>query len=84
MCLSVPSQIIAIHDEELSVTVESLGVQRKVSRHLYMDPLEIGDYVLIHIGFVMNKIDKEDAEQSLALYQEMIEKLEDADQPCSI
>ncbi|MGF1724871.1 HypC/HybG/HupF family hydrogenase formation chaperone [Photobacterium nomapromontoriensis] len=76
MCLSVPSKIIAIDDKNFSITVESLGVQRKVSRHLYMEPLELGDYVLIHIGFVMNKIDKADAEQSLALYQELIEKLD--------
>lgn len=73
MCLSVPSQIVALHDDEFAVTVESLGVRRKVSRHLYMEPLEVGDYVLIHIGFVMNKIDKDDAEQSLALYQEIVE-----------
>ncbi|GAL06281.1 [NiFe] hydrogenase metallocenter assembly protein HypC [Photobacterium aphoticum] len=84
MCLSVPSQIIAIDDETLSVTVESLGVQRKVSRHLYMEPLAIGDYVLIHIGFVMNKIDKADAELSLALYQEMIDKLEAENGSCPV
>ncbi len=72
MCLSVPSQIVAVHDDDFSVTVESLGVRRKVSRHLYLEPLEIGDYVLIHIGFVMNKIDKDDAEQTLALYQELV------------
>ena len=40
------------------------------------EPLEIGDYVLIHIGFVMNKIDKEDAQQSIDLYQEIVTKLE--------
>ncbi|WP_434361323.1 HypC/HybG/HupF family hydrogenase formation chaperone [Parasalinivibrio latis] len=77
MCLSVPSRIVEIHDEDLSVTVEALGVKRRVSRHLYMDELEIGDYVLIHIGFVMNKIDKADAEQSLELYREIAEKLEE-------
>ena len=75
MCLSIPSQVVEVHKEEQSVTVETMGVKRKVSAHLMLDPLEIGDYVLIHIGFVMNKIDKEDALASISLYQEIIEKM---------
>lgn len=74
MCLSVPSQVVEVHDDA-SVTVDTMGVKRRVSSHLITDPLAIGDYVLIHIGFVMNKIDHQDAEQSLALYQEIIEKM---------
>lgn len=76
MCLSIPSQVVAIDTERQSVTVDTLGVRRDVSSHLMTEPLEIGDYVLIHIGFVMNKIDKEDAKQSLELYQEIVTKLE--------
>ena len=74
MCLSVPSQVIEVHDDA-SVTVDTMGVKRRVSSHLITDTLAIGDYVLIHIGFVMNKIDHQDAQQSLALYQEIIEKM---------
>ncbi|WP_297891299.1 HypC/HybG/HupF family hydrogenase formation chaperone [Shewanella sp.] len=76
MCLSIPSQVVAIDAERQSVTVDTLGVRRDVSSHLMTEPLEIGDYVLIHIGFVMNKIDKEDAKQSLELYKEIVTKLE--------
>ncbi|ASJ96991.1 MULTISPECIES: HypC/HybG/HupF family hydrogenase formation chaperone [Shewanella] len=75
MCLSIPSRIVELHPEEQAVTVETLGVKRKVSSHLMSEPLEIDDYVLIHIGFVMNKIDKADAEQSLDLYQEIVAKM---------
>ncbi|MBD1577157.1 HypC/HybG/HupF family hydrogenase formation chaperone [Vibrio sp. S11_S32] len=75
MCLSVPSQVIEVHDD-LTVTVESLGVQRRVSTHLMLEPLEIGDFVLIHVGFVMNTIDKEEVAASLALYQEIADKLQ--------
>ena len=71
MCLSVPSQVVSIHDDA-SVTVDTMGVKRRVSSHLMSEPLAIGDYVLIHIGFVMNKIDNDDAQQSLALYQEIV------------
>ncbi|RTR38038.1 HypC/HybG/HupF family hydrogenase formation chaperone [Shewanella canadensis] len=75
MCLSIPSQVVELHEEEQSVTVETMGVKRKVSAHLMPEPLEIGDYVLIHIGFVMNKIDKADALQSIELYNEIVEKM---------
>ena len=76
MCLSIPSQVVAVDAERQSVTVDTLGVRRDVRSHLMNEPLEIGDYVLIHIGFVMNKIDKEDAQQSIDLYQEIVTKLE--------
>ncbi|ABV36512.1 hydrogenase assembly chaperone HypC/HupF [Shewanella sediminis HAW-EB3] len=75
MCLSIPSQVVELHEEEQSVTVETMGVKRKVSAHLMPEPLEIGDYVLIHIGFVMNKIDKADALESIELYNEIVEKM---------
>ncbi|GIU06302.1 HypC/HybG/HupF family hydrogenase formation chaperone [Shewanella glacialipiscicola] len=85
MCLSIPSQIVAIDNERQSVTVDTLGVRRDVSSHLMEEPLELGDYVLIHIGFVMNKIDKEDALHSIELYREIVTKLEleDAAMPIS-
>ena len=76
MCLAIPSKVVTVHQDEQAVTVDTMGVKRKVSSHLIADPLEIGDYVLIHIGFVMNKIDKADAMESLALYQEIVSKLE--------
>ena len=77
MCLSIPSKVVALHPDEQAVTVETMRVKRKVSSHLLSDPLALDDYVLIHIGFVMNKIDKADAEQSLALYQEIVDKMDE-------
>ncbi|MFQ6372702.1 HypC/HybG/HupF family hydrogenase formation chaperone [Shewanella sp. YIC-542] len=79
MCLSIPSQVVELHPESQSVTVDTLGVKRTVSCHLMDEPLNIGDYVLIHIGFVMNKIDADAAAESLALYKEIVEKMEAAD-----
>ncbi|MCL1039196.1 HypC/HybG/HupF family hydrogenase formation chaperone [Shewanella submarina] len=76
MCLSIPSQVVEIHADEHAVTVDTMGVRRKVSSHLMGEPLSVGDYVLIHIGFVMNKIDEDAAMESLALYKEIVDKLE--------
>ncbi|MDR8523932.1 HypC/HybG/HupF family hydrogenase formation chaperone [Shewanella fidelis] len=76
MCLSIPSKVVELHPDEQAVTVDTMGVKRKVSSHLLAEPLALDDYVLIHIGFVMNKIDKADAMESLALYKEIVSKLE--------
>ncbi|MBB1424906.1 HypC/HybG/HupF family hydrogenase formation chaperone [Shewanella sp. SG44-2] len=75
MCLSVPSKVVEIHDDA-TVTVDTLGVKRRVSCHLICDPLVLGDFVLIHIGFVMNKIDHNDAQESLDLYQQIVAEME--------
>lgn len=71
MCLSIPSKIVEI-DENNSAVVETMGVRRHVSLDLMADEVGIGDYVLIHIGFAMGKIDEADALESLKVYEEMI------------
>lgn len=71
MCLSIPSKIVEIEEDNI-VIVETMGVRRKVSLDLMADVVAIGDYVLIHIGFAMGKIDEEDALESLKIYEEMI------------
>lgn len=76
MCLSIPSKVIDI-DEDKIATVDTMGVRRKVSLDLMEDNLRVGDYVLIHVGYAMGKIDEEDALESLKLYREIIEQLEE-------
>ncbi len=71
MCLSIPSKIVEI-DEDNMATVDTMGVRRKVSLDLMSDEVALGDYVLIHIGFAMGKIDEADALESLKVYEEMI------------
>jgi hydrogenase expression/formation protein HypC len=76
MCLSIPSKIVEI-DEDNMATVDTMGIKRQVSLDLMLDEVGIGDYILIHVGFAMNKIDEEEALQSLELYQEMLEAMEE-------
>ena len=83
MCLSIPSKVIQI-DENNMATVDTMGIQREVSLDLMNEEVTIGDYILIHIGFAMNKIDKEEALSSLALYREMIEKMEEEEKSQAI
>ncbi|MBZ7954583.1 HypC/HybG/HupF family hydrogenase formation chaperone [Campylobacter sp. W0018] len=74
MCLSIPSEILEI-DELNNATVQTLGVKRKVNLDLIDQPLQKGDFVLIHVGVAMEKIDKESALESIKTYQEIVEKM---------
>ena len=74
MCLSIPSEILEI-DELNNALVQTLGVKRKVNLDLNDEPLKQGDYVLIHVGVAMEKIDKEAALESIKTYQEIVEKM---------
>ncbi len=76
MCLSIPSRVEEIDENNIAL-VDTMGVKRKVSLDLIDEPVEVGDYVLIHVGFAMNKIDKESALDSLELYKEIVQKLEE-------
>jgi len=80
MCLSIPSQVIEVDEESSIAVVDMMGVKRQVHSHLMTDPLAVGDYVLIHIGFIMDKIDKEEAERNLAQYQKLIDSFDSKEQ----
>ena len=77
MCLSIPSKVVAIDKQTNSATVDTMGVQRHTSLELMGDEVSVGDYLLIHVGFAMNKIDEADALESLRVYREILEKLDE-------
>ncbi|MGE4396426.1 MAG: HypC/HybG/HupF family hydrogenase formation chaperone [Sulfurimonas sp.] len=78
MCLSIPSRVTKIDKERNVATVDTMGVSREASLDLMQDgSVEVGDYVLIHVGFVMNKIDNEDALLSLEAFDEIARRMED-------
>ena len=80
MCLSIPSRVTKIDKETNTATVDTMGVSREASLDLMEEGnIEVGDYVLLHIGFIMNKIDKEDAISSLEAYEEVL-KIMDGDE----
>lgn len=65
MCLGVPAVITDVHDASRA-TVEIGGVARMISTDLLIDEsLNTGDWVLVHVGFAMSKIDEEEAKLSL-------------------
>ena len=75
MCLSIPSKVIEI-DENNVATVETLGVTRKVSLDLISEEVKVGEYVLIHVGYAMQKIDTQFALESVEVYQKIAEDMD--------
>ncbi|HIJ59829.1 MAG TPA: HypC/HybG/HupF family hydrogenase formation chaperone [Nitrospirae bacterium] len=77
MCLAIPSKIISL--DEYMATVDIYGARRDVSLLLLPEPADIGDYVLVHAGFAIQKIDEETALESLKLLKEYEELLAQED-----
>lgn len=73
MCLGIPGQVVAMMDETLQIAkVDVSGVRRAVSVALLApENVQAGDWVLIHVGFAMSKIDECEAQETLRLLQEM-------------
>ena len=67
MCLGIPGQIVELLDHEHLARVDVSGVSRTINIGLLEDDgIGVGDWVLIHVGFAMSKIDEEEARLALA------------------
>lgn len=71
MCLGVPSKIVEINRQEQWAIVECLGVQNKVYIPLIEEEITIGDYLMVHAGYAIGKIDQEEAHHTLQLLEEI-------------
>jgi hydrogenase expression/formation protein HypC len=68
MCLAIPAKITRI--DGVMATVEVGGVHKEISLTL-VDEVAVGDYVIVHVGYALNRIDPEEAEQTLELFREV-------------
>ena len=76
MCLAIPGQVIEFVDEPNRLArVDVAGVVRNVNVGLLDDPAP-GDWVLIHVGFALSKVDEDEAQATLGLLQRMGEAFE--------
>lgn len=69
MCLAIPARVTELLDEG-SAVVDVGGVRKEVSLAL-MDGVTVGDYVIVHVGFAINRLDPEEAEKTLQLFAEI-------------
>ncbi len=77
MCLAIPSKVISIDTQKNTAIIETLGVSREASLDLMQDEVEVGEYVLLHIGYIISKIDTQSALESIKLYEQIIQDMDD-------
>lgn len=71
MCLGVPMQVISIADD--TVIAEIDGVRREASLMMLTDQVAVGEYVIVHAGFAIARIDTFEAEETLRLMRELFD-----------
>jgi hydrogenase expression/formation protein HypC len=65
VCLGIPGRIVELRDNPHLATVDILGEKTAINIGMIEEPLVPGDYVLIHVGFAMTKIDADEARKAL-------------------
>ena len=69
MCLAIPARVVEIGEADAAI-VDLGGVRKEISLAL-VDGVALGDYVIVHVGYALNRLDPEEAEKTLALFAEM-------------
>jgi len=77
MCLAIPSRITHIEDQ--IATIDVAGVQRQASL-LLLEDARIGDFVIVHAGFAIQKLDADAAQETLMLLRKAAERAERDDE----
>ena len=75
MCLAIPAKITKIDNSMGTIDME--GTQREVSL-LLLEDAKIGDYVIVHAGFAIHKIDEAEAQESLKVLRELVSFMDNA------
>ena len=78
MCIAAPAKVVEINREKESLLADFGGVRQEAKINLLPD-VEIGDYVLIHAGYAIEKLSEEAAKESLEAWEELLEVLEEED-----
>ena len=75
MCLGIPGKVIDRRDDAgVAVgTVDFGGVRREVCLAYVQDEVDVGDYVIVHVGFAISKVDEEEARRTFEVLREMSE-----------
>ena len=69
MCLALPSRVVALLDDD-QAKVDLGGITKAISLAL-VEGVAVGDYVIVHVGYALTKVDPAEAEKTLALFAEM-------------
>ena len=78
MCIAAPAQIVKI-DKEENILYADFGGARQAAKMDLLPDVEIGEYVLIHAGYAIEKLSEEAAKESLEAWEELLDILEEED-----
>jgi hydrogenase expression/formation protein HypC len=72
MCLAVPGRVVSVHEESgtTMAQVDFGGVQKKVCL-AYLPETTVGEYVIVHVGFAIQRLDEEAARETLAMFERL-------------
>ena len=73
MCLAIPVKVVEVKSPEFGV-VDLGGVTKEISLAL-VDDVKVGDYVILHVGYALSKLDPDEAAKTLALFEEIAQTL---------
>lgn len=76
MCLAVPSKVISIANN--TAVIDVYGARRAISLLLMEGEVHVGDYVLVHAGFAIQKVQEDMAQETLGLFKQLIKGEEEA------
>jgi hydrogenase expression/formation protein HypC len=71
MCLGVPGKVVAI--DGLNATVDFFGVKKELRLDIVDEPVQVGDYVLNHVGFAIRRIPPDEVQETLALFDQILD-----------
>jgi hydrogenase expression/formation protein HypC len=66
MCLAIPVRVVELRDDDMA-TVDLDGIRKEISLAL-VDGVAVGDYVILHVGYALARLDADEAERTLALF----------------
>ena len=69
MCLAIPAQVVELRPDD-NALVDLAGVRKEISLAL-VEGVAVGDYVIVHVGYALNKLDPDEAEKTLKLFAEL-------------
>jgi hydrogenase expression/formation protein HypC len=70
MCLGVPGKVLVI--DGLNATVDFFGVRKELRLDIVDEPVQVGDYVLNHVGFAIRRIPPDEVQETLALFDQIL------------
>jgi len=75
MCLAIPMQVIDV--DGFNARCEAKGVERQVSLFMMQDePVDPGDFVMVHVGYAIQKVSQQDAQSAWELFDQVLEAMD--------